>query len=108
MSADILLLRVIRGRPRLIAGVVLGLLAVPVLPHTLAPLTRALVAWDIGCTSFLVLSAHLFSSERDRDMARDAAVQEEGEWTVFWLVVGAVTASFAAIIGEFSSSKGAK
>jgi uncharacterized membrane protein len=108
MSADILLLRVIRGRPRLIAGVVLGLLAVPVLPHTLAPLTRALVAWDIGCTSFLVLSAHLFSSERDRDMARDAAVQEEGEWTVFWLVVGAVTASFAAIIGEFSSSKGAE
>jgi len=105
-TTNLFLLRVLRGRPRLIAGALLGLLAWVVLPHSLVLLTRLLLAWDIGCASFLVLAAHMFSVERDRDMACDAAMQEEGEWTVFWLVVGAVVASFAAIIGEFSTSKG--
>ena len=38
-------------------------------------------------------------------MAADAEAQEEGEWTVFWLTVAAVTFSFVAVIGEFSGIK---
>ncbi len=38
-------------------------------------------------------------------MAADAAAQEEGEWTIFWLTVAAVTFSFAAILGEFADTK---
>jgi uncharacterized membrane protein len=100
-----IVLQALRGRPRLIIGLLCGLAAVPLQPASLAPLTRAILAWDIGCSVFLVLCAHLFSAEPDRDLAADAAAQEEGEWTIFWLTVGATTASFAAIIGEFSSSK---
>jgi uncharacterized membrane protein len=37
-------------------------------------------------------------------MPADAAAQEEGEWTIFWLTVAAVTFSFAAIIGEFADT----
>ena len=100
-----LLIRMLRGRPRFFAAVLVGLLAAVLLPHTHAALTRHVLAWDIGCTAFLALVAHLFSSERD--MAHDAAAQEEGEWTVFAITVGAVAASFAAVLGEFVVSKDA-
>jgi uncharacterized membrane protein len=98
-------MRVVRGRPRLFAGALLGLLVGILLPGSLALLTRALVGWDAGCGGFLALSGLMFASERHADIAADAAAQEEGEWTIFWLTVGGVAASFAAILGEFSSTK---
>lgn len=97
--------RIVRARKRLFAGAGLGLLAFPLLPQTFTLLTRLIIAWDLGCLTFLVLCAQKFTFERDVDLAADAAAQEEGEWTVFWITVGAVGASFAAIIGEFSSNK---
>ena len=96
---------IMRGRPRLFIALAVGLLAGLALPSSLAPLQRAILAWDIGCTAFLVLAAIMFSTERSAHMADDAKAQEEGEWTIFALTVGAVFASFAAIIGEFSVSK---
>lgn len=38
-------------------------------------------------------------------MPEDAERQEEGEWTIFGVTVAAVTASFVAILGEFSLLK---
>ena len=99
------LLRQVRGRPRLFIATGVGLLSVAFLPGTLAPATRAIVAWDIGVTIFLALSAQLFTIQPASRMAEDAARQEEGEWTIFWITVGAVAASFGAIILEFSASK---
>jgi uncharacterized membrane protein len=96
---------IIRGRPRLFIGMAAGLLAEMVLPGAAASLSRGIVAWDIGCAVFLVLAAHMFSGESMSRMAADAKAQEEGEWTIFALTVGAVVASFAAIIGEFSAGK---
>ncbi len=97
--------RIVRGRPRLILAALGGLASYPLWPDGLPARTHALLAWDVGCLLFLILSAALFSSERH--MAQDAAAQEEGEWTVFWIVVGAVVASFAAIVGEFSGGDSA-
>jgi uncharacterized membrane protein len=98
-----LILRIIRGRPRLFASAAIGLLAWFVfVGHT--PLGRLLLAWDVGCLAFLVLSALMFSHP-DRNIAIDAELQEEGEWTLFTITVIGVTASFAAIIGEFAASK---
>ena len=101
------IIAVLRGRPRLIAATVCGLAATPLLPASFLPLTRALTAWDIGCAAFLLLNAELFTRQPDRSIARDAAAQEEGEWTIFALTVCAVVASFAAILGEFSAGKDA-
>lgn len=53
----------------------------------------------------LALSADMFTRERDSTMAQDAARQQEGEWTIFWITVAAVVASFAAVLGEFSQIK---
>jgi uncharacterized membrane protein len=102
---DLLLVRVVRARPRLFAAMLVGLALAVLLPGSFAPLTRSLVVWDSGCLAFLLLSALMFSSERHSDIAADAAAQEEGEWTIFWLTVGAVVASFAAILGEFAQTK---
>jgi len=96
---------VIRGRPRLAIGLLAGLLAWPLLPGGTSLLTRSIVAWDFGCTVFLVLAAQMFSSERMARMPDDAARQQEGEWTIFTFSICAVAASFAALLGEFSISK---
>jgi uncharacterized membrane protein len=37
-------------------------------------------------------------------MERDAAAQEEGEWTVFAVVIGAMVASLGALLSEFAKS----
>jgi uncharacterized membrane protein len=95
--------RVVRGRPRLFIGLLCGLAAWPLLPHALKTTTRSIIAWDIGVTVFLVLVGVLFSTEHLDRMAEDAARQEEGEWTIFWLTVAAVAFSFAAIVSEFAS-----
>ena len=82
-------------------GLLCGLVAIPLLPHGHQghhPSHRR--AWDIGVVVYLVLSGFLFTTERLDRMAEDAEAQEEGEWTVFWLTVAAVTFSFVAIIGE--------
>ena len=100
--------RVLRGRPHLGLGAVAGVAALVLLPATLAPLTSAILSWDFGCLVFLALSAVAFSRERKGRMAADAVRQQEGEWTIFWLTVGAVGASFAAIIEEFSAIKHAQ
>ncbi len=94
---------VVAGRPRIFIAAAAGLAAALLLPVPMSRLTRGVLAWDVACCVLLALVADLFT--RERDMARDAAAQEEGEWTVFFLTVGAVVASFAAIIGEFSVSK---
>lgn len=99
------LIRVVQGRPRLFLGALFGIGVGLLVPSHHAALTRALIAWDAGCVGFLVLAAQMFSSPRHADIAADAEKQEEGEWTIFWLTVCGVAASFAAILGEFSSTK---
>ena len=95
---------VVRGRPRLFIGLLCGLIAAPLLPEGIKGATRAILAWDFGVIVYLAGSAYLFTSERLDHMAADAAAQEEGEWTIFWLTVAVVAFSFAAILGEFADT----
>jgi len=78
----------------------------PLLPASLPANTQAILAWDIGVSVYLLLAYALFFTVTDpRLMAANAEAQEEGEWTIFWLEVAAVTASFAAIVSEFAAIK---
>ena len=98
--------RIIRGRPRLFIGVAAGLLGWLVLRTSpFQPLTQIILAWDIGCIVFLTLVTILFCTQTTLHMETDAARQEEGEWTLFLLTIGAAVASFVAIIGQFSEMK---
>lgn len=98
MTRPVLPIRLIRGRPRLFTGLVCGLVAIPFLPHRLAPLMRGVVAWDVAVAVFLVLAAiHFFEADHKR-IAADAARQEEGEWSLFALTIIGAIMSFSAIV----------
>ena len=103
-SPTVRIWRVIQSRPRLFAGLACGLLARALLPAHLSATTAAVIAWDIGVVVYLVLTAILFASEHLERMAYDAAEQQEGEWTIFWVTVAAALFSFVAIISEFASA----
>ncbi len=102
MATPLWAIRVVRGRPRLFIALLVGLLAEALLPSSLPRVTHGILAWDIGVIAYLLLVAELFLSERIADMAYDAARQEEGEWTIFWLTVGGTIASFGAIFSALS------
>jgi uncharacterized membrane protein len=97
--------RAVAARPRLFIGFACGLAIAPLLPASISPATRAIIAWDAGVIVFLVLATILFCTEPAEHMAVAAEAQEEGEWTIFALTLAAVVFSFAAIIGEFASTK---
>ncbi len=96
--------RVVASRPRLFAGVACGLVAAAGLRAFVATTMRWIIAWDIGASVFLVLSLLLFLTEPHENMPAHAAAQEEGEWTIFAITIGVITASFAAIVGEFAQA----
>lgn len=98
--------RAITGRKRLFIAAALGVAIFALIPATASLPTRAIIAWDAFVTIFMALIFHLFTVQPPEHMPADAEAQEEGEWTIFGITVGAVTASFGAIIYEFSASKG--
>jgi uncharacterized membrane protein len=94
--------RVIAARRFLSIGLLCGVAAYLLLPSSIDNTTRSIMAWDFAVIVYLGLAAHLFASEHLDRMAADAAAQQEGEWTIFWLTLAAITFSFIAIIGEFA------
>jgi len=96
--------RIVVARRRLFIGLVCGLAAAPLLPSGETATTRSILAWDLGVSVFLVLVLILFLTEDHRHMAADAAAQEEGEWTIFAVTVGAVAISMVAIVQEFGAA----
>jgi uncharacterized membrane protein len=66
---------------------------------------RSIVAWDVFGVVFLVLITALMIGATPADMPANATAQEEGEWTIFAIVVAGTVMSFAAIIKEFSGTK---
>ncbi len=95
----------VTGRKRFFLAMIPGFIAYWLLPDALDTATRAIIAWNVFVTCFVAAAFHLFTVQSTRHMQADAAAQEEGEWTIFWITVGAVAASFAAIILEFSATK---
>jgi uncharacterized membrane protein len=95
----------VRSRPRLFAGILVMILAWPLLPATLSTTTRGILAWDIGGLVFLLLACHLFVTEPATAMPAAAEAQQEGEWTIFLLTLAVVIVSFVAVSSEFAAIK---
>jgi uncharacterized membrane protein len=98
---------VIAGHARLFIAIGIGLAALALVPRGFSDRTRAIIAWDIGSAFYLAMVAVLFLRSPPSAMEANAEKQEDGEWTLFWLVVAGATVSFAAILGEFGSMKDA-
>ncbi len=94
--------RFIMARPRLFGALACMPLVWLVTPTAWRPATHVLVAWDTGLVVYLAATLFLFWTEPADRVSRDAALQQEGEWTIFFITVFTVLASFIAIFGEFS------
>lgn len=100
--------RVLAGHPRAIAALVASVAAWTAVSDAYpgwSARTRAIASWDIGAIVFLALAMHLFATRVPEQMAADAEQQEEGQWTIFWVMLLGTIFSFAALSGEFSGLK---
>ena len=98
--------RVILGHRYTAAACLIGLVAFFVMPDSLDLARRAVLAWDLGAATLLALFLMLLLTEGDDEMmARNAAAQEEGEWTVFAITLAGVVMSFAALTRVLSVAK---
>jgi uncharacterized membrane protein len=97
-----LIVRQIRARPRLLIAIACAAVTAIVLPADVAaqPITRALVAWNVGTCVFLVLAAVMMARSSHDGMTRRAQREDEGQRVVLALGVVTVIASLAAIGGE--------
>ena len=76
------------------------------MPSSLPGPTRSVLAWDAGALLLLLLTAVLFAREgTDTEMAGNALRQQEGEWTMFWIVLAGVVFSFVALTEELANVK---
>jgi uncharacterized membrane protein len=99
--------RILLGHIRTFVALAVGAASLAALPGGWPGRTRGIAAWDIGAAAFLLMCGFLFTGATPVRMERNATAQQEGEWTLFALVVAGAVASFSAIIGEFSTMKGA-
>jgi len=101
------LFRILTGHSRLFVSIGIGLASYFAMPAAWQPQTRGIAAWDLGAFAYLAVVLWLFVTTPVDRMERNARAQQDGEWTLFWLVLAGAVASFAAIIGEFGSMKAA-
>jgi uncharacterized membrane protein len=97
-------LRIIRGRPRLFASGLVGLIVTATLPLTLRLATRILIGWDLGVLLYLTLAYHLMAVSHVGQIRLRARIEDEGRITVLVLTAAAALASLGAIIAELGSS----
>jgi uncharacterized membrane protein len=100
-------LRVLRARRRLAGSLAAGIVTFLLLPATLAPSTRLLIAWDVTCALFLVLAYIMMWRTDASHVKRNAPVQDVGRFSILILTALAAFASLAAIVAELSAAHGA-
>ena len=95
------LIRVGVAHKRLFISAALGLITTLVLPATL--ITRMLIGWDVGVLIYLVAAAVVMTQcSSAAAMQSNAAVQDEGGFTILVLSAAAGLASLIAIFAELA------
>ena len=101
------LIRFIRARRRLTGSLVAGVAAFFALPATASLATRLLIAWDVTTAIFLVLAYVMMWRTDVSHVKRNAAVQDEGRFSILIVTALAAFASLAAIVAELGAARGA-
>ncbi len=98
---------VFRVRPRLFVVLALGVLTELLLPHSLAsqPITRWLIAWNVGAWLYVVLAAMMMIRSPQDHMRQRAQLQDDGKYVILGLTVISAIASLVAIAFELSVVK---
>lgn len=86
-------------RPRVFLGALAGISALLLLPHIFKPAVRYALAWDIGGLVYIVLALHLMSRFSADKLKARAARADDGGAVILILILVAILASFAAMVG---------
>ena len=102
----LLLLRIVRARPRLFTSGAIGVVVIAALgafpEWRLA--TRLLVGWDIAVGLYLVLVVHMMTRSDVQRIRSRAVLEDEGQVAILVLTVVAALASLAAIFIELGTA----
>ena len=95
-------------RPRLLAAAAAGLAVfglLTVFGASLQASLRVVIAWDVGCLTFIVLVLIEMKHDEAEDIRRIVAQQDEGQGLIVLVVLLAAGASLAAVGLELSLAK---
>jgi len=74
--------RVVYARPRIFIAVAVGIIAFFLLPGSMRPMTRFLVAWDIFAALYLVLVYIMMLRCEHHHIRRNAILQDDGRFVI--------------------------
>lgn len=93
-------IRVVYSRPRLFISILLGLVVAALLPASMRPVTRVLVAWDSSIVAYLVLAFAMMARCGIGYIRRSAVLQDDGRFLILLVTAAGAFASIAAIVSE--------
>lgn len=100
---------VLTSRPRLLACVLVGVIAAFALPdERFHAITRAIIGWNVGACLYLILAARIMFWSTHERMRSRALQQDEGRIMVLVFVVIAAIACVGAIVAELAVAKDLK
>jgi uncharacterized membrane protein len=94
------------GRRRLLLSFATGLVLFAVLPDRLYPATRFIFAWDLMTALYVGVTLTMMAQATVETCRNRAALYDEGDWVILFLVVASAAASFVAIYAELASLTG--
>ena len=97
-------LRVVYAWPRTFIAIAFGCVAFLVLPHSLRPVTRALIGWDVFVALYLALVYLMMVRSGPRHIRRNAVLQDDGRYLIPVFTAFGAFASIAAIGFELGAS----
>jgi len=100
--------RILHARWRLLFAALLGIAIIAVLPSHWEFARGVLVGWDVGVAVYLMVTYGLIAQATTHHIRRQAAIEDEGKFTILVLTVAAALASIVAIVVELSGPKGDK
>lgn len=103
-----IILRTARHQPRLAVSIVVGIvvyLLLSAFAGGLAPQTRGIMAWDVGCATFLAAALTMMLRASIARMRQRATVQDEDRIAILVLVVAAVSVCVFTIGTELHLAK---
>jgi len=99
--------KLILRRPRLVLTFLLALLAYVLLPAHLTASSRALLSWNVGVWSYLVLMGWLMARAKTHKVKAMAMQEDENALVILVLLSLSATISLGAIVIELSGVKAA-
>jgi uncharacterized membrane protein len=98
-------LRIVRGHPRLFAGIAVSLLAGVLLPDSVRLATRLLIAWNAGTWFYFIATGIMIARASPQSIRQRAKATDEGKSFILVFTGFAALAAIAAIIVQLIAVK---